>query len=295
MTSLPSPSSPSPSPARAPLARLLLTTLALLTASIYLFVTAPPPLPLEGEGEEEGEGAWVPIEEVLSLVAAENDAARALYTSAVVGDGQAAGLKFGERWREEGVEEGPLPALFLRAAAESLSRQPLPLALFLGSDQPISPSNSFVGRQQEEFKEVKSSRAPRFFFAEDTQRHTAMFPDLASVAPCVRCHNEHPQTPKRDWALNDVMGATTWSYPKARVTLREALALLAATRAAFADAYGAYLKKAATFNPPPEVGARWPKEGRALPSREVFLSEHERRSSGASLRRLLALKRGRAP
>ena len=48
-----------------------------------------------------------------------------------------------------------------------------------------------------------------------------MFPDLASVKPCVTCHNQHPDTPKADWVLGDVMGATTWSYPKANVTMDE--------------------------------------------------------------------------
>ena len=64
------------------------------------------------------------------------------------------------------------------------------------------------------FEEIKATSEARFFHEDDTKVYTAMFPDFASVQPCVTCHNEHPDTPKDDWQLGDVMGATTWAYPK---------------------------------------------------------------------------------
>lgn len=261
----------------------ILLVLALVALSVYLFVQAPAPLP---EGDD-GAGAEIPIDRVLALVAAENDVARSLYTSEIVGAGKKVGLAFGEDWRQPGVEAGPLPALFLREASASLEQDPIPLGLFLGSDFPISPSNRFEGVQAEKFETIRQTRAAEFFFAEDTGLHTAMFPDFASVAPCVNCHNGHPQSPKKDWVLDDVMGATTWSYPKAAVSPDEMIAILGAVRRGFRDAYSAYLDAVRGFAAPPEIGEKWPREGYYLPSVEVFLEEFARRASSRTVNRIL--------
>src|SRR5207245_1693014 len=95
------------------------------------------------------------------------------------------------------------------------------------------------------------------------------------------------QSPKTDWKLKDMMGATTWSYPKGRVTLEEAMQIVAALRAGFAAAYDGYLAKARTFEKVPEIGERWPRDGYYVPTREVFLRKHERRASASTLDRLL--------
>ncbi len=267
--------------------RFTLSALLLVVLAIYLFVTAPPPL-----DEADSGGRSVPIERALAIVAAENDIARTLYTQEIVGKGSRAGLSFSEEWRSDGVEAGPLPALFLREAAASLEKGAVPLGLFLGSDFPISQANGFSGVQSEKFEAVKRTREPEFFYASDTELHTAMFPDLASAAPCVTCHNDHPESPKTDWVLNDVMGATTWSYPRASVPPEELLAMVAAVRNGFREAYGAYVDKARSFAGPPEIGDRWPADGYYLPSVDIFLAEFARRSSAATVDRLIEATEG---
>jgi hypothetical protein len=103
----------------------------------------------------------------------------------------------------------------------------------------------------------------------------------------VSCHNEHPNSPKTDWKLNEIMGATTWSYPKGKVSTEEALQILAALRTSFAAAYDGYLAKVATFEKPPEVGQKWPRDGYRVPTREVFLREFERRASAQTVDQLI--------
>lgn len=262
---------------------VVLSTLALIVAGIYLFVNAPPALPETGAEP----GRTIPIEAVLATVAAENDIVRALYTHEIVTRGQAAGLLFQEDWREPGIDAGPLPALFLRETASSIQRGPVPLGLFLGSDFPISPANRFEGRQAEVFETLKRTRQPDFFYAEDTGQYTAMFPDVAGVQGCVTCHNEHKDSPKLDWVVDDVMGATTWTYGKAAVTPDEYLRIIGAVRAGFRDAYSKYLEKAATFEKRPEIGDRWPAEGFYLPSVDVFMAEFARQASSSTVDRLL--------
>ncbi len=263
---------------------------ALLALSAYFFATAPEALPDTPDGKIADTAAQIPINQVFGLIAAENDAVRTLYTKSIVGAGKKAGLAFDENWKEKAVQAGPLPALFLRECALDLQRSPIPLGLYLGSDYPLQPSNKFTGKAARYFSEVKSTRGPKFFYSEDIQRHTAMFPDFAIAQPCVSCHNKHPDTPKTDWKLEDVMGATTWTYPKATVSLQEALEILAAARHAFRSSYAKYLKEVATFDAPPAIGTQWPSEGYYLPSTDAFMAKAETLASAATVRGLLALK-----
>jgi hypothetical protein len=229
----------------------------------------------------------VPIEKVFRILAAENDTARKLWTADIVGAGAKPGLKFHEKWREPEMAAGPLPALFLREAATALQKTRVPLGLFLGSDFPIAQSNKFTGTQAEHFQQLRATGEPQFFNASDIGRQSAMFADLAVAPGCVSCHNEHPQSPKLDWKLNDIMGATTWSYPKDKVTLEELVQIVGALRSGFAAAYDAYLVKVATFENKPEIGEKWPRDGYYLPSKKAFLAEFERRASPNTVDRFL--------
>ncbi|HYJ08627.1 MAG TPA: hypothetical protein VEX18_06450 [Polyangiaceae bacterium] len=261
---------------------LVFTMLASLSG-VYLFVSAPPRL------EEIGahEGKRIAVRELFELTAAENAAVRQLYTQDIVAAGKRVGMRFDEKWRDEDVEAGPLPALFLRETSRSLDRSAIRLGLFLGSDFPIRRANLFTGASAEAFSQLKKDRAPRYFYMDDVSLHTAMFPDLAVARACVDCHNEHVESAKHDWELDDVMGATTWTYPNGALSLQEVLAALAALRNGFREAYDAYLAKARSFKNPPEIGNQWPANGYYLPTTDTFMQELERRTSGPTLQRIL--------
>lgn len=254
--------------------RFWIACLALVALSIYLFVSAPPPLE-----EKTNAGATIPVERMFEILNTENAVVRAMWTKEVVGAGKQVGLKFDERWREADVEAGPLPALFLRETAKSLEKNPTPLSLFLGSDYPVNSANSFNGLQLEKFQVVKQTLKPQFFFMPDLQMRVAMFADLAVVDGCIQCHNKHEKSPKHDWKLNDVMGATTWMYPSGSVPMDEVLQTLTALHQAFKEAYEAYLKKVQKFANPPAIGEQWPAEGYFLPTSEVFMGEIARRTA----------------
>lgn len=262
---------------------LLITSLLLCALIVYLFANAPPPLT-----EPTSSGVAIPVERVFAVVDAENHAVRALWTKEIVGAGKPVGLKFDEHWRDPDVQAGPLPALFLRETARSLERDPVRLSLFLGSDYPINAANKFQGVQTEKYAMIKQTTQPQFFYATDTTLYTGMFPDRAVAQPCVDCHNNHPDTPKHDWQLNEIMGATTWCYPAAQVSSDELLQIVAALRRAFRDTYAGYLKKVETFSNPPPIGEHWPREGYYLPALEIFMAEVERRTAPGSLAALLA-------
>ncbi len=263
----------------------LFTTCGTVILTAYLFVTAPVPLP----DDPSTAAGTVPVQVAFEVLSHENDVARTLYTREIVGAGTHVGLSFAEDWRRPGVDAGPLPALFLRATAAALERSRLRLGLFLGSDAPISTANRFSGPQQELFEILRLEQQPQFFYDDDTSRFTAMYPDVASAEACATCHNNHADSPRTDWRVGDVMGATTWTYPNDQVSLAELIEILASFRAATRSSYEDYLAKAASFQDPPSIGRRWPNEGRFLPDADTFMSEIERQSSVHSLRTLLDL------
>jgi adenylate cyclase len=257
---------------------------------IYLFAERPAPLVQTDDAAN-----TIPIEIVFRVLAAENDIARGLYTKDIVGAGVKSGFRFSENWREPSANAGPLPALFLRESAGAIQKSGVPLGLFLGSDFPIAQANMFSGKQEEHFRMLRQSTKPEFFYAPDLRLHTAMFPDIVVAEACATCHNEHAKSPKTDWKLGDIMGATTWSYPKQKVSLHEALKIVSAFRQSIAVAYDAYLKKASGFERVPEIGERWPKDGAYLPSKNVFIREMEQRASRATLASLLAATQQSGP
>lgn len=269
-------------PTKSPWRTVLVVIVTAVTLWLYLFVSAPPLLASSATAT-----ATLPIADVLAMLERENDAARALWTEEIVQRGTAVGLTFDERWHDDEVHAGPLPALFLRETARNLERSPMGLSLFLGSPYPVNTANKLTGMQETHFAQLVETGAPQHFFEESTGRWTSMFSDVAVTDACVTCHNEHVESPKHDWQRGEVMGATTWMYPDARVSAERALELVATLRTSIRLAYRGYLEKVATFPRIPEVGTRWPCEGFALPTEDVFMAELARRSSQVTLLALL--------
>ncbi|MFY0650857.1 MAG: DUF3365 domain-containing protein [Cyclobacteriaceae bacterium] len=271
--------------------RIKTNYLALLTV-IVMYVTACQPLPEEGVGEVKSDKMYS-IEEAFEIVATENDVARTLYTKAIVGAGKKQGLKFHEDWEKDEIEAGPLPALFLRGIAGDIRKKgDIPLGLFLGSDFPVRKSNKFVGKQAELFAEIRKDSKPKYFYDEENQLYTAMFPDFAAAAPCVSCHNDHPETTKTDWEMGDIMGATTWTYPSDSVSFEELQGIVMAYRDGAAATFQTYLNKAAGFKEVevPPVGEAWPGSGiYTLPTPEIFLDSVNELASEKTLKGILKI------
>lgn len=253
---------------------------------VYLFVSAPAPL---SENMQNKSGKQIATDQLFKLLQQENNVIRKLWTKEILGAGKKQGLKFAEDWKDSDVEAGPLPALFLREIASRLEKSPIPLSLFLGSDAPINKANGFDTEQFKRFQIIKKNREAQFFYVADIERYIGMFPDIASVLPCVTCHNDHKDSPKTDWELSDVMGATTWLYPKNSLDITEALAVLSVLREKFREVYKAYLTKVSNFSNPPQIADKWPREGYFLPTTEVFMSAFEEEASKTTLQNLFEI------
>lgn len=263
----------------------VLALLALIVLGIYFFVTAPPPL-LENDATT-AKGAPIDAVRMFQTMNAVNAQTRKLYTERIVGGGQLAGLQFGEDWKRDGIEAGPLPALFLRLVAEKLQQKKPLIGLFLGSDKPINPSNLFTGRQEAEFAQIRATGKPHFFAMPDGSQ-VAMFPDVAAATPCIACHNKHKNTPKKDWKLNDIMGAVTWVHQANTISMDDYRQLLGNLYTAIEESYNDYLRKAAAFRNPPSIGADWPAKGkRVLPDSKTMMETVYAATSNVALVELL--------
>lgn len=263
--------------------QFILTALALIIVIVYLFVTAPPPLNNKQELD-----AQLPIEFVLRLANEENKVVRKLYTKEIVQAGKKIGIKFNEKWQKESVVAGMLPAQFLRETAMYLEKSPVRLGLYLGSKYPISESNLIEGLQASEFSKLNNTKHDVFFNLAADETFVFMSADIAVVKACVTCHNEHPETPKADWKLNDIMGATTWLYPKKTISSKDALLLLSELRNGFKFSYQSFLNEVKKMPKSYSIGDKWPRDGNFVPSTDAFMKAFSNLASQSTMEKLLA-------
>jgi len=260
----------------------LVAPLVLLVVAIYLVATAPEALAASSKTERS-----LTTRSLFMVLANENDIARSLYTEEIVGPGKKIGLAFSEDWADPAVLAGPLPAVFLRCCAEIISKKSS-IMLRLASDYPIELRNQLVGTELKRFQEMKDRGVPVFYVNEDAKRQVAMFPDIAVSMACVACHNSHEHSAKSDWALNDVMGATTWSWPTERISHKEALKIVKDFRGAVRTVYSSFVDKIRGVKGMPGIGLGWPADCISLPDPDQFLAECVKRASGKTLKILMA-------
>lgn len=260
----------------------IVISLSLMALIVYLFVTAPPPLE-----DKKSAGVQLPIEFVLRLANDENKIVRSLYTKEIVKAGKKRGIKFDEEWQEKSIVAGLLPAQFLRETAMYLEKNPVRLGLYLGSDYPINKVNKLEGLQLSKFEHIKNNNADVFFKLDKVQTNVFMSPDVAVSKACVSCHNKHSESPKIDWKLNDIMGATTWLYPEDKISLSDALTLLYELRRGFQFSYQYFLDEVKQMPGAYVIGEKWPRDGRFVPNAEVFMQEVSKQASYASLNKLM--------
>lgn len=154
-------------------------------------------------------------EKVASFIHALLEANRTNYTDNVVVKLQKEGIEAHEHWKDErGV---PLPAQYLMESGRLVALKNLKFSFRLASLTPIyvwNGANSDLERIGLAAVE-KQPDLPYFgFLTKDGTRYfQAIYPDFASSQACVDCHNKHPNSPRRDFKLNDVMGGIVITFP----------------------------------------------------------------------------------
>jgi hypothetical protein len=157
----------------------------------------------------------VSSEKVAAFIHAVLEANRNNYTENVVSKLHRDGIEAHEHWRDErGV---PLPAQFLMETGRLVALKDLNFSFRLASLTPVyvwNGPNSDLERQGLAAVQQDPDRPYYGFVTKSGTRYfQAIYADRAVSKTCVDCHNNHPNSPRRDFKLNDVMGAIVITFP----------------------------------------------------------------------------------
>ena len=164
----------------------------------------------------EGTAVSLPVEMVADYVHAVIEADREVYTRAVVERMQAKGVVVAsENWEQKNTL--PLPAQFLMESGRVLAKKGIGIQYKLISLWPINKRNVASSELEKTGMGTVLTHPTKphtGFVKEGGARYfQATYPDLAVTQACIGCHNAHPDSPKRDFKINDVMGAIVISIP----------------------------------------------------------------------------------
>jgi hypothetical protein len=144
------------------------------------------------------------------------EADRAVYTREVVQrlQDQEGVIKASEHYRDDRAL--PLPAQMFRMGAESARRAHPGFTYALLSPWPINRQNApRTEVEQAGLRRAVESGQPTYASESlgGEKYFTAVYPDKAVAEACVACHNDHRDSPKRDFKVGDTMGGVVIRIP----------------------------------------------------------------------------------
>jgi hypothetical protein len=110
----------------------------------------------------------------------------------------------------------PLPAQMFRMGSERAQKSGATFTYSLLSTMPINKQNGPKNEAEKTgLKQV--AETGKNFYTEETiagkKYFTAVYPDKAVTEACATCHNNHADSPKKDFKLGDVMGGVAIRIP----------------------------------------------------------------------------------
>ncbi len=123
-------------------------------------------------------------------------------------------LEATERYKE--TKGLPLPAQMLRMSAEMVVTTGAAFTYSLISPWPINKQNG--PKTESEKTGIRSvTETGKNYYVEEIlggkKYFSAYYPDKAVVEACVTCHNGHKDSPRKDFALGDVLGGIVIRVP----------------------------------------------------------------------------------
>lgn len=164
-----------------------------------------------------GKDAGIPPETVADYIHAVIEADRTFYTVHVVERLQkGGGPGAAENWRAQKTAL-PLPAQFLLEASDLAAKTGTPVRYRLISLSPINPQNAPSSESEKNglklVAEHPDQSATETVKVGEQNYFQAIYADRAVSQACVSCHNSHPQSQKKDYKLNDVLGGLVIEIP----------------------------------------------------------------------------------
>ncbi|HKN88295.1 MAG TPA: DUF3365 domain-containing protein [Nitrospiraceae bacterium] len=153
---------------------------------------------------------------VADYVHAVIEADRAIYTKHVVDRMQEKGVvAASENWESQNTL--PLPAQFLIDSARMVAKKDRGIRYRLVSLWPIyernGPATDFERGGLEAILKQPDKTYTGYVQSGDRRYFQAIYADIAVAQACIGCHNAHPNSPRRDFKLNDVMGGIVITVP----------------------------------------------------------------------------------
>jgi hypothetical protein len=150
------------------------------------------------------------------------DSDRTIYTRKVVNRlvKQEKVIKASEHFEDD--KALPLPAQMFRFGAEMVAQRAeetpdIKFSYSLQSLWPVNKQNApKTDAEKAGLKFVAENKGQNYYTMETLggqQYFTAVYADSAVAPVCVSCHNEHKDSPKRDFKLGDVMGGVVIRIP----------------------------------------------------------------------------------
>lgn len=152
-----------------------------------------------------------------TTVARQTLAVRKIYTDTVVGKLKKDGVAVAPLdLKSFGSVQGgiPLPASFVHATTEIINQKggySVDLLSLWNINPNKGPRNQFEQQSLQGLVNSPQEIKESVIGDGDDAKYFQVLADVASTDACVTCHNGHPSSPKRDFAIGDVMGGVVVS------------------------------------------------------------------------------------
>jgi len=117
-------------------------------------------------------------------------------------------IRASEHWEDD--QALPLPAQMFRMGSEIAAEKDLGFTYALLSLWPVNKQNApRTDAEKTGLQFVIDNPGENYYVDEELggeKYFTAIYPDVAVAPACVSCHNDHPDSPRHDFELQDVMG-----------------------------------------------------------------------------------------
>jgi hypothetical protein len=145
------------------------------------------------------------------------EADRTVYTKVVVHrlQNEEKVINASEHWKDD--KALVLPAQMFRMGAEAVSKKNPGFSYSLLSLWPVNKQNAAKTVVEKEGLKAIAANPDKPFYKEEklgAQTYfTAVYADKAVSKACVSCHNDHRDSPRSDFKLNEVMGGVVIRIP----------------------------------------------------------------------------------
>jgi hypothetical protein len=171
----------------------------------------------EAEAPAAAAGPMVGVQEMADALHMVLESDRTVYTKNVVNRlaNKEGVIKASEHWEDE--KTLPLPAQMFRMGSEMVSGKGASWSYTLQSLWPINKQNDpKTDAEKEGLKFIADNPGKNFYTEEalgEKKYFTAIYPDVAVAEACIKCHNEHKDSPRTDFQMGEVMGGVVIRIP----------------------------------------------------------------------------------